>query len=710
MRPEIEARDERRAASGEAQQPPASRLSPLAPRAAALFLLVFCTVPLVNWIPGGHEMPLYPMAFTWWWDIQGNFQLGDFAVGSMIVVGFAYVLALFSRQRMPYLWRPGAFDGAIGLWERHPVAAPAAIAGLAFVVYVLIAHLVLEAKPLLIDELAQQFQAQTFATGRLWRPAPPHPEFFSILHMLDTGGRWYAQFPPGGPAMMLPGILLGMPWIVNPLAGAASVLAWAWFLRTSEPRPGVRLGATLLFAFSPFVAYLAGSYMNHVTALTWAMVATAALAAVMASDRPRLGLAFLNGFALGACATIRPLDALAFAAPAAVWYLWRAFHDRRRWADALASAAGVAVPVLAMMWVNYHTTGGALRFGYMVLWGPSHALGFHSSPWGFSHSPARGAELISLMFLRLHTYLFETPVPSVAAAIVALALAKRASAYDRYLLAASALVVALYFAYWHDGFYLGPRFAYLLSPLLVLWTARLLPLLRERVGDGVRYRSTVYGFVVALAIAFLINIPLRGKQYRGGFTTMRFDVEGAARAAGIRNALVLVRESWGAQLVARMWALGVPRTETELIYRKVDGCLLEQAVSALEKSTVRDTAAMTALFPLLKDSARVIKSPFSPDGSEKVLPGTAYSARCVRRITEDREGFTLLGPLLLVRDGNVYARDLHARDTLLLRDFPGRRLYLLHPHGDQIDRAPTFTPVSMDSVTRAWALEAAEVP
>src|SRR4030095_1191791 len=136
--------------------------------------------------------------------------------------------------------------------------------------------------------------------------------------------------------------------------------------------------------------------------------------------------------------------------------------------------------VMGVLAYNGATTGSPTLFGYELLWGASHGLGFHRAPWGVTHTPARGFELVNTYFMRLQTYLFETPLPSLVPAIAALAFVRRPIAFDRYLLASSALLVLGYFAYWHDGFFLGPRFFYLLLPLLVLWTARLPGVVRER--------------------------------------------------------------------------------------------------------------------------------------------------------------------------------------------------------------------------------------
>src|SRR4029450_10911221 len=167
----------------------------------------------------------------------------------------------------------------------------------------------------------------------------------------------------------------------------------------------------------------------------WLALAVAAMARVMTSDRPLPRVAFVSGLAFGCAATIRPVDAFAFALPAGVWYVARSLGDRSRWRGLIASGIGGAVPVSLMMWVNAHTTGHALLFGYQVLWGRSHDLGFHRAPWGVAHTPMRGVELLNLYLLRLQTYLYESSIPSLVPFLGSLFLARRADRFDRYLLA-----------------------------------------------------------------------------------------------------------------------------------------------------------------------------------------------------------------------------------------------------------------------------------
>jgi hypothetical protein len=635
-------------------------------------------------------VPWYPLVVSEWLS------------GGAIVVGIAAVTVVISR-RLGF-WRGGAFSSLLARAHAKPLHTALLLAFPAGALYALVATEVFSARPLHIDELAQLFQAQIFSDGLLSRPSAAHPEFFSAMHVVETGGRTFSQFPPGGPLMLAVGALLGASWLVGPLSGAVAVALFWWLCRTMEPRPGVALGAALLFAFAPFAVFMSGSHMNHVSALLWTVAAALALARTTSSPEPRPVAAFCAGLCLGLVGATRPVDAFAFAFPAGVWLVVRALRAPNRWKDLVASGIGVAIPLGGLLLFNAATTGSPLTFGYELLWGESHALGFHSAPWGVAHTPARGLELLNLYLLRLQTYLFETPVPSLLPCFAAFVLGRKLSAFDRYLLVSSAFLLVLYFAYWHDGFYLGPRFVYLLLPAVALWTARLPSIVRERFGSGsMPHRGVIAAYGVAGLMAIGLSLPVRVAQYARGLQSMRFDYTAAARDAGVEESVILVRESWGAQLLARLWALGIPRSDAEAFYRTIDSCALEEAVSGLEDARVDSAASRAALLPLMRDSSRLVPSELSPDRTERVLPGRPYSTLCLRRIAEDRAGFTLFAPLLIAQRGsNLYARDLHARDTLLVRANPGKRFYLLRSRSSEPGATLTLVPLSLDSLRQEW--------
>jgi hypothetical protein len=674
---------------------PPSRVGRLVARVAAVMLLVFGFLPIANWIPGGRDWPRYHG------DLEGWIS------GSAIALGGGVLYYMLSR-RSDRLWRDAALDPVIRYWADRPRVATAVLVLASFVLYVLSARWVFDGRPLLVDEVAQLFQARIFATGRIAGALDPAPELFSALHLVERDGRIFSQFPPGGPGILAIGVLLGAPWIAVPLCGALAVWCFSAFTRGVEAdRPGVSLLASLLFAFAPYMVFMSGSQMNHVPTLLGVCAALLALeraAAPGASLQRRSLRALACGLALGFAATVRPVDAVAFALPVALWLGLRAVRDRQELLPLMASGIGVAIPVAWMLWFNAQTTGSPLLFGYEALWGKGHELGFHAAPWGVAHTPARGLELVSLYFLRLQTYLFETPVPSLVAAIVALALAPALRRVDGVLLAGSAMLVALYFAYWHDGFYLGPRFYVCLLPALALWSARMFPEWRARWGRGMSYRIVTAASLVSVFVALGIMTPLRAREYRSGLRTMRWDVDAAARRAEVRDAIVFVRESWGAQLMVRLWARGLSHADAQALYRFVDACALERGLDSLERTGGRDSIARAVMLPLLADSARVVRSPFSADSTERFLPGASYGPRCVSRVQEDRTGFTVYLPFL-VADGEhvVYARDLHARDTVLLNRFPTRAVYLVRPASDSEGAVPRFWPLSRDSLRAAWA-------
>lgn len=672
------------------QPAPNPRSTIVAMRAAALIMAVFGVVPFANWIAGGHEFENYSQS------------LGEWSNGALIVAGFAVVLVILSR-RLP-IWRPGFFAPAVRAAHDHPARTGAVLFLGAFVAYACVALLVLSGRPLLIDEIGQVLQARIFAQGRLWLEPPRHPEFFSALHIIDFGGKYYTHFPPGGSLILLPALRLGMTWVVGPLFGAASAALFWGIARRVEPRPAIALGAALLFAFAPFVVFLSGSHMNHVPVLTFLLLAIYGLVRQTADENAHPWWAGLCGASLGIAATIRPLDAVAFALPAGLWMLWRTIQRPSRATELVAAGVTIALPIAGMLWYNAQTTGNPLLFPYEVLWGKAHGLGFHRAPWGEPHTPARGVELINLYFLRLQTNLFEIPGPSLLAPVVALALTRQVGRFDRYFLWTAAIIVALYFAYWGDGIYLGARFFLVLVPALALWSARFPSAVRERFPRAeLLHRGVGFAILSAIVLASVMTVPHRARVYRNGFASMRPDLNAFAEGAGVRDAIILVREAWGAQLIARMWILGVPRSETESIYRAVDACTLDHALDRLEQSGVRDSAAFRQLQSLTGDSARLVKDWISPDRTLRSLPGAQYVGDCADRIAEDRAGFTIGTSVLAQAQGrNIFARDLHARDTLLLQEYPGRPLYMLRSASSEIGAPVVLERLRPDSLARAW--------
>lgn len=653
-------------------------------RLAGVLLLLLGLLPIANWIPGGHAAP-------WYGD-----RMGMWTSGGAILLGVAVIAGIVIRRR-PELWRDGLWHGVALRWQRGGWRADLGVALVALLVYLAVSQRVFSAKPLLIDEIIQVYQARIFASGRLWVPTPEHPEFTSAMHLVDFDGRRFGQFPAGGPAMLMLGSLVGAEWLVGPLFGALTVLVFARLLRRIELRPGTALAALLLLAFCPFWLFLAGSMMNHVTATAWLMVAALALYRATVDQHGRWPAAFALGLALGLAATIRPMDALAFALPSAAWLLWRARLGRTHFLAMMASGVGVALPIAALLWVNNAQTGDPLLFGYIALWGKSHELGFHAVPWGEAHTPLRGLELVNLYLLRLQSYFLETPAPALLFATAALLLVRCLTAFDRWMLAGSGLLLVSYWAYWHDGFYLGPRFLLPLTPWLVLWTVRLPVALAERAVPVWWRGGVVTAGLVALVMGGGLLLPIRATQYANGMYNMRVDLDSLVAAHGVTGGTVLVRESWGSQLLARLWQVGAGRTEAEGIYRTTDACALDLAISRVEQDGGGVTALRALIAPAQADSARLVGLTGFPDTTARRLPGANWRPECIVRVHEDTAGLGVIPPTLLTRDaGPRFVRELHRRP-------PGTSApYLLLRKPSEVAAPYELLLLPDDSLAAAW--------
>jgi hypothetical protein len=357
------------------------------------------------------------------------------------------------------------------------------------------------------------------------------------------------------------------------------------------------------------------------------------------------------------------------------------------------------------MYVNAQTTGSPLLFGYEVMWGKGHDLGFHQSPLGEMHTPVEGISFVATYLLQLNRYLFETPIPSLLPAIAALALVPRIGTPDRMLIAAAGLLAGIYAAYWHPGFFLGPRFFFTLTPLFALWTARL-PSLLGAFPELVS-RTVAGALGASAAIALAVGIPARAVQWASSFATERWAQPDVAERAGVRDALVFVREGWEGQLVARMWALGVPAAAAERVVESTDACRLDSAITALEsthqsnpalESAHQSNPALASSHPshpaasltgLLRDAPLVHRVTIAPGVTVPEQAGYAYSLHCAQQLAWAARGVTPLAPVSILADGNVYARDLGPRDTTLIAAYPGRPVFVLGPVG-QADALPTF--------------------
>lgn len=544
------------------------------------------------------------------------------------------------------------------------------------------------------DEMAMSWHAQMLVAGHLAIPPTAHPEFFNTVSVLERDGRWFSQYPIGGPALIALGLAARAVWLVGPLLLGLATWQLYRFVRRAFGEATAR-AATLLFMLAPFVLVLGATQMNHTPAMAFTVLALAELAAW--DDAPtdrRLTHAAVLGLAVGCVALVRPLDAALVAIPVAIFQLVRTVRDAGRWPSIVVQCVAGAVPVAVLLWANARTTGAPLLFGYDAAHGPAHGLGFHVDPTGAAHTPTRGLVYASGYLMRFDRFLFEWPLPALLVVCATLMTLRRASRWDTLLLALVGCFLAGYAAYWHNGFFDGPRFLFPIAPVLILYAARLAEATagvahatRRRVGRVLVPACVLCAWLVPLSFS---SVPGRLLAQRDQRTKLKTDVVAQAADAGVANAVVFVREPWRGRLLARLRGLGVRQFDAEQIVDATDACALQVALDEADTFSGEDVATRRARVLARARSAGVAteRSGMLAESQVARAAGGPDTPRCRDEAAADTLGTMPYAVFLreqrVGRDGRltgsvVWARDLGPRDTLLRPEFGSRRWYLYKP-------------------------------
>lgn len=357
---------------------------------------------------------------------------------------------------------------AVAGWRADLLLAIAAGVG-----YAVLAQFLFHGRAGNIDEVVTRWQAMLLLDGRLAVPVPAHPE--SVLARFTGIGPAgiIGQFPIGTVLAMAPFLALGVHWLTGAAWGALALFCWARLVRRLEPDAPTALAAVLLLAISPFYAGQSATQLGHVPVLALMLMAGLALSQLLTNAERATRHAALLGLAIGAAAMVRPVDAIAAALPAALLVTW--FVARRRLPMRVVPAGllGVMGPLALLLGSNAIQTGSPTRFSYEQVWGPAHRIGFHAAPYGEAHTPARGMRLVRGYLREIGRRAWATPVSALIPVALGLLLGALAiGVIDAWMLLTAGALLIGYWAYWHDGEWVGPRFVLPLMPLLALWTAR----------------------------------------------------------------------------------------------------------------------------------------------------------------------------------------------------------------------------------------------
>lgn len=409
------------------------------------------------------------------------------------------------------------------------------------------------------DELVYLLHARYFADGLLHMPAPPVPSAFEIDLMTYEPQRWYSPVPPGWPAVLALGALVGLPWMVNPLLAAGSVLLTYVLLRRLYDLRVARM-TTLLLCASPWFVFMSMNLMTHTLTLFAGLLGAFATERLIHVRHQRW--AVVAGCCIGVLGWIRPLEGATVAALLALWVFLHGRGQLRLTGVAVMAIAAIATGAL-MLPYNAHLTGHATVFPIMAYTDAQYgagtnALGFGSNRglgWpGLDPFPGHGA-IDVVVNAALNTFQVNAELLGWASGsllpLSLLLLARRLWHADIMMLTVISAIVAVHSFYWFSG---GPdfgaRYWYLiLIPCLALAVRGLLSL-ANRLEPGFEggvptpggAGARVLFVAAALSLAALVTyVPWRATDRYHHYRGMRPDVRRLARTHEFGSSLVLVR-------------------------------------------------------------------------------------------------------------------------------------------------------------------------
>ncbi len=354
----------------------------------------------------------------------------------------------------------------------HPLALLALGASFLFVAWT--AAVQYHGEPHIFDASAYFFAAKMYALGHLSVPIPPAIDRFPGPFMIQFNGQWFGQYAPGTALTLVPGIWLGVPWLVEPALGTLALFGIGLIAARLYDRKIATL-AVLLGTLSPFYTYLAASYLSHTIALfyfVWGLWALLRFAQGQDTWNMALAATFF-----GMAALTRDLVALLFVAvmlPGVLLLSWRSLRTEwRRW---LLGGTfffliaffflGISLDFNELVTGNFFTTPRSLFFAG-DRWGFGQGVGFYGQ-----HTLAAGFVNLDELLTILAIDLFGWPFYFSFSFLLMPFLTRRAKSADWLLLIAAVIMTGAYIGYYYHGIYLGPRYLFETLPFLLMLTAR----------------------------------------------------------------------------------------------------------------------------------------------------------------------------------------------------------------------------------------------
>ncbi len=362
-----------------------------------------------------------------------------------------------------------------------------------------LSEILFENLPHVADTHAQYVHARILLSGHLYLPSHPLHRFFDFQNMVNDG-KYYSVYAPGHIILLAATMVLGMPWLLDPLMGSLTVIALYYLALEIGNKTTAMIAAVLMIA-SPFMVFMSSEYMNNVTCECCLTVFLLFYIRQHKCLSPRD--AIYAGLAVGYAFFTRPQSTLPYALPVAI-------H---------AVAALISAPKERLKPTLY--MGASFLFFVLCLLGYNHIMNDNAfvqsrtdplkflrpfSSWS-AIAPHIGWDAMRLRITtaRLHQQLFGWPFSSLV--FVFLLFQFRLQPRYGWLLAACCLmqVASLIINPFFSNIF-GPRYLYEISTCLIILTALLFTRLSERYAFFARPAMTGSIFTVML-LSFILAFP-----------------------------------------------------------------------------------------------------------------------------------------------------------------------------------------------------------
>ena len=441
--------------------------------------------------------------------------------------------------------------------------------GLSLLINLTVAFFVFGAIPRLDDGVGALFQARIFARLQVTLPLPPNAGFFEQFGVLGNRaalGHWCGMYPPGWPALLTPGVWLGIPWAVAPLLGSLLLVTIVVLGKEMfDSRTGRIAG--LLGLLSPFMVVMSGMHLSHVATGLFMSLCLLALLRLLRTNRWQYGMA--AGAACGMALLCRPLTAAVMSACFGLILLFRPRQVMRNIPGIVAAAAAVAIAVLIYLLFQKAITGDMFLAGHVLGMGSRGQFGFVRLDSIRTHTPAIGAMHTSMRIRALNDNILGWPIPALLIAVIPFVMGRRGIRYFLLFTPLSALLVA-YACFWYYEIFFPARYTFAAVPLLFILCARALVLIHRVCLRASARAQRMFSVVICSSLLFLIGVstPLHFQRYDARFGDVEGVLPKVIEQCGITNAVVFMDSKGKAEseesVLNMYYATGFMRNDLDL--------------------------------------------------------------------------------------------------------------------------------------------------